>query len=319
MVTSAPGKAHREGISLIELYQLFPNDEQAREWFEALVWPNGRACPHCGSVTTREVPNAKPMPYWCTDCRDYFSVKTGTAMQSSKLGYQKWAMAIYLEVTSLKGVSSMKLHRDLKISQKAAWFMLHRIREAFTDEGGPFAGPVEVDEMYVGGREANKPEHKRGQDAKMAVVGAKDRATGQVRAEAIGTAHGDTLRAFVRKHAAPGAAVYSDGHGAYTLLDGEYDHKAVAHSVGTYVIGDTRSNGIESFWSMFRRGYHGTYHKISPKHLNRYVQQFAGKHNLRESDTLAQMAHVAAGLVGRRLLYRGLVADNGLASGTRSA
>ena len=244
-------------------------------------------------------------------------------MATSKLGYRIWAMAIYLEVTSLKGVSSMKLHRDLKISQKAAWFLLHRIREAFTQERGQFVGPVEVDEMYVGGKERNKREHQRksrgGHKDKIAVVGAKDRATGHVRGEAIGKADGDTLRGFVRKHTAPGSHVYSDGHGAYTLLDGEFTHKAVQHSVGTYVIGDTHSNGIESFWSMFRRGYHGTYHKISPKHLNRYVQQFAGKHNFRESDTLAQMAHVAAGLVGRRLLYRDLIAVNGLPSGARSA
>ena len=243
-------------------------------------------------------------------------------MQASKLSYQKWAIAIYLEVTSLKGVSSMKLHRDLKISQKAAWFMLHRIREAFTQENGSFAGPVEVDEMYVGGKEGNKHEHQRraergGSSEKIAVVGAKDRATGHVRAEAIGSADADTLCAFVRKHATPGVSVYSDGHSAYKRLDGEYRHKAVQHAVGTYVIGDTHSNGIESFWSMFRRGYHGTYHKISPKHLQRYVQQFAGKHNLRNADTLAQMTHVAAGLVGRRLLYRDLVADNGLSSGAR--
>ena len=173
--------------------------------------------------------------------------------------------------------------------------------------------------MYVGGRESNKPEHKRGLAPKVAVIGAKDRASGSVRAQVLRSTDGETLRGFVRKHAAPGAAVYSDGHGAYALLDGEYDHKAVAHSVGTYVIGETHSNGIESFWSTFRRGYHGTYHKISPKHLNRYVQQFAGKHNLRNADTLAQMGHVAAGLIGRRLIYRDLVADNGLSSGARPA
>ena len=258
MVTSAPGKSHREGISLMQLWEMFPDEHAATDWFESLIWPNGRACSRCGSVATRNVPSAKPMPYWCSDCRHYFSVRTGTAISHSKVPLRKWAVAIYLEMTSLKGVSSMKLHRDLEVSQPTAWFMLHRIREAFTQERGQFSGPVEVDEMYVGGKERNKREHQRGLSEKIAVVGAKDRATGHVRAEAIGKADGETLRRFVRKHATPGSHVYSDGHGAYALLDGEFTHKAVQHSVGTYVIGDTHSNGIEAFWSMFRRGYHGT-------------------------------------------------------------
>ena len=245
-------------------------------------------------------------------------------MASSKLGHQKWAMAIYLEVTSLKGVSSMKLHRDIKISQKAAWFMLHRIRKAFTHEGSPFAGPVEVDETYVGGREHNKHESQRkhtrgGLSDKAPAIGVKDRNTGKVRARAILSTDGETLRGFVREHTIPGAQVYSDGHGAYTLLEGEFTHKAVQHSVGTYVVGQIHTNGIESFWGNLKRAHKGVYHKISPKHLDRYARQFAGKHNFRDADTLAQMSHVAAGFVGRRLLYRDLVADNGLSSGARHA
>ena len=154
---------------------------------------------------------------------------------------------------------------------------------------------------------------------KAAVIGVKDGETGQVRAEAITDTAGDTLRSFVRENARPGSQVYSDGHAAYTSLAGEYRHNAVQHSVGTYVIEQAHTNGIESFWSMLKRGYQGTYHKISPKHLYRYVRQFAGKHNLRDADTLAQMAAVVCGLVGQRLLYCDLIADNGLPSGARSA
>ena len=327
MAHSAPGKAHRDGISIIELMEMFPDEATATAWFESLIWPHARGCGHCGSVTTREVPNAKPMPYWCTDCRSYFSVRTGTALSHSKVPLRKWAIAIYLELTSLKGVSSMKLHRDIDVSQKAAWFMLHRIREAWAaPTSGKLAGPVEVDESYFGGLEANKHASVRdrigkrgGLTDKAAVIGVKDRESGEVRAEAIPDTSGRTLRGFVREHARPGSQVYSDGHAAYTSLVGEYRHNAVQHSVGTYVIEQAHTNGIESFWSMLKRGYQGTYHKMSPKHLDRYVQQFAGKHNLRERDTLAQMADVVASLVGRRLLYRDLIAPNGLPSGARGA
>ena len=325
MAHQALGKAHREGISIVQLMEMFPGEREATAWFESLVWPDGRGCGHCGSIKTREVPNAKPMPYWCTDCRHYFSVRTGTAISHSKVPLHKWAIAIYLELTSLKGVSSMKLHRDIKVSQPTAWFMLHRIREAWAGpDSGQLAGPVEVDETYVGGLEGNKHEYQRargrgGVPEKAPVIGVKDRETGKVRAKAIAKADGETLRGFVREHAAPGAQVYSDGHGAYTPLEGEYRHNAVQHSVGTYVIEQAHTNGIESFWSTLKRAHKGVYHKISPKHLDRYVQQFAGKHNARDVDTLAQMAAVVAGLVGQRLLYRDLIADNGLPSGARGA
>ncbi|MXW84521.1 MAG: transposase [Boseongicola sp. SB0667_bin_21] len=158
----APGKSHRKGISLIELQNMFPNEDTAREWFESVVWPNGRHCPKCGSLRTDKASHKK-MPYWCTDCRSYFSVKTNTAMQASKVPLRKWAIAIYLCITSLKSVSSMKLQRDIEVSQPTAWFMMMRIREAWACEGGdaPFDGPVEFDETYVGGKRRNKSNAER--------------------------------------------------------------------------------------------------------------------------------------------------------------
>ena len=325
MAKKAPGKAHREGITLVELMDMFPTEEAATKWFEDVFWRNGRHCGKCGSVNTREVPNAKPMPYWCTDCSSYFSVRTGTPIARSNVPLRKWAIAIYLCLTSLKSVASMKLSRDIGVSQPTAWFMLHRIREAWTtNTGGPFDGPVEVDETYFGGKRKNMSKAKRkelagtgrGTAGKTAVVGMKDRDSNKVTAEVVTDTDAMTLHGFVTEHAAPDAKVYTDDHGGYQGLP--FEHETVKHSVAEYVRDMAHTNGIESFWSMLKRAHKGTFHKISPKHLDRYVQEFAGKHNIRDSGTLVQMRDTVARLVGRNLLYRNLIADNGLASGARS-
>ena len=136
---------------------MFSDEEAARKWFEDRIWPDGRRCPRCEGTRTREVKNQKPVPYWCTDCRKYFSVKVGTVMESSKLFLLKWVYAIYLHLTNLKGVSSMKLHRDVGIRQSTAWHLIHRIRKAMGDaDDDLFGGPIEVDETYVGGKEQNR-------------------------------------------------------------------------------------------------------------------------------------------------------------------
>ena len=321
MTYKAPGKAHREGISLLELAEMFPDEEAARKWFEAIFWPNGeRFCPNCGTDNNYECKH-KEMPYRCRDCKRYFSVKTGTCMAKSPIPLRKWVYAVYLELTSLKGVSSMKLHRDLKISQSAAWFMLQRIRESFADDGPKvrFEGPVEVDETAIGGLERNKHESQRehrgrGTVGKTTVVGAKDRKTGQVSARVVKSRDSETLQGFVHEHTAEGAEVYTDDYSGYKGLP---NHETVKHSVSEYVAGHVHTQGIESFWSMLKRAHKGVYHKVSPKHLQRYVNQFAGRHNIRELDTLEQMALVTEGLAGKRLTYKALVADNGLDSFAR--
>ena len=320
---NSPGKSHRKGITLMALMDMFPSEESATEWFELQMWSHGRCCGHCGSIRTSEVPNAKPMPYWCSDCRSYFSIRTGTALERSRVPLRKWAIAIYLEITSLKSVSSMKLHRDLGVSQPTAWFMLHRIREGWKDSSGSkFSGPVEVDETYMGGKRRNMSNSKReqltgrGAVGKTAVVGAKDRATNKVAAKVVRSTDKETLQGFVRDHAAEGATVYTDDAAAYDSLP--FSHETVRHSVAEYVRGQAHTNGIESFWAVLKRAHKGVFHKISAKHLNRYVTEFEGKRNVRDLDTLAQMAVLVAGLVGKRLMRRDLVADNGLPSGARS-
>ena len=243
------------------------------------------------------------MPYRCRSCGKRFSAKTGTVMESSNLGYQTWALAAYLLTTNLKGVSSMKLHRDLGITQKSAWHLAHRLREVWADADGHFQGPVEVDETYIGGKARNRHAGAAVAD-KTAVAGIKDRSTGQVRAEVVARTDTPTLAGFVQRHARPGAQLHSDDHAGYR---GFNRHAIVRHTRGEYVIGDVHINGIESFWSMLKRGYIGTYHRMSPKHLDRYVGEFAGRHNARSLDTIDQLRAMARAMVGRRLRYRELI------------
>ena len=324
MAHKAPGKSFRKGISLIEIMEIFPDDTTAEAWFVETRWPEGPPCPHCGSTHVLSGAAHKTMPYRCREkgCRKRFSVKTGTVMESSNIGYQKWAIAIYLYLTSLKSVSSMKLHRDLKITQRSAWHMAHRLRKAFSENGGIFSGPVEVDESYFGGRESNKHESKkrkagRGTAGKTAVAGLKDRPTGRVKAEVVPNTQASTLQGFVVEHTEDGATVYTDDAKAYRGMPNR-KHEAVKHSTGEYVSGTVSTNGIESFWSMLKRAHQGTFHKLSPKHLDRYVQEFAGKHNLRHKDTSEQMCGLVARMDGKRLRYQDLIADNGLSSGART-
>ncbi len=315
MAQKGPGKAHREGVSLIELGEMFPDEAAAAAWFESLVWPTGRHCPHCGCTETVEAAATKKQPYWCPACRKGFSVRIGTALERSRVPLRKWVFAIYLEMTSLKGVSSMKLHRDLRVTQKTAWFMLHRIREAWAGEQAAlFSGPVEADETYIGGKRKNMSKAKRkslngrGGAGKAIVAGVKDRETNRIAARRVERADTPHLAGFVADNAKIGATVYTDDAGAYNALKPFFDHESVNHSAGEYVRGMAHTNGIESFWAMLKRGYQGTFHHFSVKHLPRYVNEFAGRHNVREADTIDQMASVVTGLVGKRLMYRDLIA-----------
>ena len=315
----APGKAHRNGLTLFQIMDMFPNEDAATQWFEETLWPKERCCGHCGSTRTKETPNRKPMPYWCSDCRRYFSIRTGTPIAKTNLPLRKWAVAIYLELTSLKSISSMKLSRDIGVSQPAAWFMLHRIREAWNSNGnGDFSGSVEVDETYVGGKRKNMSNAKRkqltgrGAVGKTAVAAMKDRASNQVRSKVVENTKSETMSRFIMEHAGPETQVYTDDALTYHCLP---NHETVKHFVGEYVRDKAHTNGVVSFWAVLKRAYTGTFHKLSPKHL---VREFAGKHNLRDRDTLDQMREVVARLVGKRLMYCDLSADNGLSSGARS-
>ncbi len=300
----------------MQIMNLFPNDRYAEQWFEDNRWSDGVICPHCGShnIYTRPEEKRKNQPHRCRSCRYDFSVKTKTLMHKSNIGYRAWAVGIYLMTTNLEEISSMKIHRELDITQKSAWIMMHKIRETF-DDGSliQFTGPVEVDETYMGGKRKNMSNKKRkalkdtgrGAVGKTAVVGMKDRETNEVTATVVNDIDADTLQGFVTDNTENTATVYTDDARAYIGI--ERPHESVKHSVSEYVKDQAHTNGIESFWALLKRGYYGTFHHMSKKHLHRYVNEFAGRHNIRPNDTIDQMQWIVKNMDGKTLPYKELV------------
>lgn len=301
---------------------MFPDEHAASVWFEDIRWTNGTLyCPRCFSEDAYPVPNEKPMPYRCRACKRYFSVKTGTVMEHSNIPLRKWVIGIYLMITNVKGVSSLKLHRDLGITQKSAWFMAQRIREGWNnDDPLPMKGPVEVDETFIGGRARFRRYTEESHDDEtvsdpamrrhrrvplVAVVGARDRATNRIDARPVPNIRRETLRAFIDERVPQNVMLYTDQANAYIGI--RWRHESVNHSRWEWARGDVSTNGIESFWASLKRGYAGTYHKWSAKHIHRYVNEFTGRHNDRQLDTMHQMEAHAIRLIGRRLTYEDLI------------
>jgi transposase-like protein len=303
-------------ISTFKLFELFPDQEAARQYLEDRLWPNGPVCPDCKSerVTTR----ARPGFYHCNACNFDFTVRTGTVFERSKVPLHKWVYAMYLLVTARKGISSMQLAKEIGVTQKTAWFILGRLREACGTPGGPddkLKGIIEIDECFIGGKEANKHEHKklragRGSVGKTPVLGMRERG-GRTRAIMLDAQTLHAIQSEIHGNVEVGATIYTDENPAYNDLNGLFFRAAsVNHSAGEYARGPVSTNSVESVWAVLKRGLHGVYHHASPKHLFRYVDEFTFR--LNEGNvarhTFERLDSFVDGVAGKRLTYKRLTA-----------
>jgi transposase-like protein len=295
--------------SLIEAIRYFSDLDVCTEYVAKLRWPEGPVCPKCGGV---EYSYLKTRRLWkCKYCKKQYSVKLGTIFEDSALGLDKWLPAIWLAANSKNGISSHELARALGITQKSGWFMLHRIRLAMqTGSFDKLGGEVEVDETFIGGKARNMHAKERerritatGPKDKTVVVGIKQR-HGVVRAMVVPDTTGNTLHGRVVENVRTDARVYTDAHHGYFALKylGFHHHKTVDHA-HTYVDGRVHTNGLENFWSLFKRGLHGTYVSVEPFHLFRYLDERVFTFNQRFQDDYGRFAAVVALASGRRVTY----------------
>lgn len=297
--------------SLFELLRAIPDEQAAIDHFTAIRWRNGAFCPLCGS--TRVYHFSDKRTHKCGDCRKRFSIKVGTIFQDTKIPLQKWFMAVWMLTSHKKGIASTTLARDIDVTQKTAWFMLHRLRHAALTESfnAPLQGEVEVDETYVGGKAANRhrgdPKNRPGLAGKIPVIGALERG-GRAVAAVIPNTTTATLDGFVRSCVAPGSFVATDEHSGYRFLNGTYKHAFVRHTAGEYVEGDCHTNGIEGFWAILKRQIIGIHHYVSPKHLNRYVNEVTWRFNRRENEEAPRVNALLAAADCEPLRYRELIA-----------
>ncbi len=287
-------------ISLLQLFERFPDQDTARCYMERQRWPNGVWCPHCGEP--KRIGSRKGGYYQCNACMAVFTVRTRTVMERSHIPLHKWIYGMYLLVTARKGISSLQLSKELGITQKSAWFMLQRLREACKDTSGPLSGIVEIDETYVGGKRHNIG---RGPVGKQPVLGMRERG-GDVKAVPIRRTSRYEVRRVVDHFVDSKAIIYTDEHRSYIGLRDR--HETVKHSVEEWARGEVYTNSIESVWAVLKRGLRGVYHHASFKHLDLYVSEFTFRLNQGrvERHTMDRIASMLSGGVGRRLTYAAL-------------
>lgn len=302
-------------ISTFQLFEIFPNEESAREYLEGRLWRQGPTCPECKSserITTRSGGF-----YRCNACKLDFTVRTGTIFERSHIPLHKWLYAMYLLVTARKGISSMQLSKEIGVTQKSAWFMLCRLREACRapESRDKLKGIVEVDEVFIGGREGAKHESKklkagRGAVGKAPVLGMRERG-GDTLAFPLQERTIEEIHQAIHANVEVGTQLYTDEHIAYSDLDGLFfTHDAVNHTAGEYARGPVSVNSMESVWAVLRRGLHGVYHHCSRKHLHRYVDEFTFRLNAGNvaHHTLERLASFVDAVAGRHITYKEVTA-----------
>jgi transposase-like protein len=299
---------------------IFADAEKAREHLEATRWPHGPVCPHCGVVNEATYVGGKAARvgvYQCNACRGQFSATVGTVFESSKVPLNKWMLATYLMSSSKKGVSAHQLHRTLGVTYKTAWFMAHRIREAMNPaDPGPLGGAgrvVEVDETFIGGKEANKHANKRMAKrdhlgGKQAVLTLVER-DGRARSFHVPRVTARTLRPIIVKTADRASHLMTDGARMYPAVGREFAaHSAVDHAAGEYVrMGFHHSNTVENYFSILKRGVIGTFHHVSEQHLARYLAEFDFRYSHRSGlgvEDAERTDEILRHVAGKRLTYR---------------
>lgn len=301
--------------TLMEAIRYFADLDVATEYVARLRWPDGPVCPKCGTLDKKHYYLKSRRVWKCRACKKQFSVKVGTIFEDSPIGLDKWLAAVWMIANCKNGVSSYEIHRSIGVTQKTAWFMMHRIRLAMqTGTFEKLSGEVEADETFIGGKARNMHKSKReekvtgrGASGKVAVMGLLER-HGEVRTRVVPDTKRRTLQVEVRENVEPGSEVHTDALRSYRGLDSEYVHKVVDHAE-RYVDGHVHTNGLENFWSLLKRGIKGTYVSVEPYHLFRYLDEQAFRFNNREAKDAGRFALATGAIAGKRLTYTDLTGN----------